>query len=214
MFYQPDLYVVPSRRRNSKRLLLNNTKIQYKLRENKINFQRTNNLNVKDINKINFHKAFSGKVKNHLNMHKEIKGAQPKILIPKKYNENNSFDYSDINISRRVIRKMVQSSLFDHKPYEKAKYIDKIIIGNKFISKVDPVEMTDPAKSMNSFSLTRPLGRSMDMTGGSKFRRSTRRQISLFGKSLNQSLNSLSAEKTQSLKDFRSCIPYAGSPTK
>ena len=214
MFNQPNLYIVPSRRRNSKRLFLNNNKIQYKLRENKMNFQRTNTLNVKDINKINFHKVFSGKVKDHLNKHKEINGAQPKVSIPKKYNENNSFDYSDINISRRVIRKMVQSSLFDHKPYEKAKYIDKIIIGNKFISKVDPIEMTDPAKSMNSFSLTRPLGRSMDMTGGNKFRRSTRRQISLYGKSLNQSMNSLSSEKTQSLKDFRSCIPYAGSPTK
>lgn len=202
MFYQPEPYIVPTRRRDTRKLALNNDKIKYRLREN-MKATNRDTLDVKDINGLRSSSYFSGKAKDHLNLHKSIQGAQPKFKLAKKYNENDSFDYSDINVSRRVIRKMVQSSLFDHKPYEKAKYMDKILIGNKFVSKVDPIKMNDPGKSMSSFTLTKPLRKSMDFSANNKTKRSSRAQVSLYGNKLNQSTNSISFDNTQSLKDFR-----------
>ncbi|CAI2378044.1 unnamed protein product [Moneuplotes crassus] len=213
MFYEPETYLVPTRRRATNKLAQNNDKIKAKLREN-LGGMKKDKLDVADINDRRPNKYMTREPKDHLNLHKSISGAQPKLKLAKKYNENDTFDYSDINVSRRVIRKMVQSSLFDHKPYEKAKYIDKILVGNKFLSKVDPIVMNDPAKSVSSFNITKPFRRSRCFRGSNDYLGSSRRKISLYGNKVNQSLDSLSFNNTQSLKDFRSCAPYAGSATK
>jgi hypothetical protein len=232
-----------------------------RLRENKNIFIR-DNMKVDDINgprKKNFYQSM---IKDIMNVHKDIRGAEPKTTKPKRYNENNSFDYSDVNISRRVIRKMVHSSLFDHKPYERAKYMDKISLGNKFINNIDPVDTNDPGKSMSAFDKPKPLYQSVDMRGSSmsqfsklnktleaphldlkaKYKSSRRQRLdnqksqqlsavspsknpggdlgnlntrkSMYTNNLAQSVNTLSPGGSRSLKDFHSCAPFAGRPSK
>lgn len=231
MFYKPEKYIIPPNRRQTKRIQLNNSeaktnfhmpKLNERLRENKNIFIR-DSMNVADINGIKSKKYYQSKIKDIMNIHKGIKGAEPKTTKPKRYNENNSFDYSDVNISRRVIRKMVHSSLFDHKPYERAKYIDKVSLGNKFINRIDPVDVANPNKSMSAFDKPRPLYQSLDMRGSSMSEISklnktleaplpeaktrykmSRRQNSMYSNHLAQSMHSLSPGETGSLKDFHS----------
>ncbi|CAI2378430.1 unnamed protein product [Moneuplotes crassus] len=209
MFYCPESYIVPTRRRVTNKSILEVPK----LRENFSEIRR-DKLDVKDINAILPNKYISQKPKDHLNLYKSIPGAQPKFKLAKKYNENDTFDYTDINVSRRVIRKMVQSSLFDHKPYEKAKYIDKILVGNKFLSKVDPIVMNDLGKSISSFNTNKSPQIPRGIPSSKAMNKSSRRHISLYGNKLSQSIDIGSFNHSQRLKDFRTCVPYAGSATK
>lgn len=202
MFHEPNIHIVPTRRRNTKRFKLNG-KIKDKLRENASLITRSN-LDVKDINGAKMNKYLNAKMRDTMNMYKDVRGAKPKFTLPKKYNENNSFDYSDVNLSRRVIRKMVQSSLFDHKPYDRAKHLDNLVVGNKFISKVDPIKVEEPNKSVYSMMKSGSLNKSVDFSGNNYFKRSSRRQLSTYESNLNKSMNSLSPDKTGSFKDFRS----------
>jgi hypothetical protein len=85
-------------------------------------------------------KIFRGKPRDLFARYR-LRGAEPKLTKPKNYAENNSFDYTDVNVSRRVIRKMINSTLFDHKPLEKAKYLDKLTLGNTGMNRIDPIEI-------------------------------------------------------------------------
>lgn len=241
MFYKPEKYLIPSRRRVTKRIQINSSqtkdrvnshiKLQERLRENQNLFMR-NTLDVGDINGPSFKKNNQIKLRDNMNTHKVIKGAQPATTKPKRYDENNSFDYSDVNISRRVIRKMVQSTLFDHKPYERAKYLDKVSIGNKFLSKIDPLDGINRNFSMSTFDKPKKLNRSVDFGGSSmsdyakshktleiadskdNYNRPSRRQMSMHSNNLDGGVNSSSHNGTNSLKDFQSCGPFAGAPTR
>lgn len=41
--------------------------------------------------------------------------------------KNNSFDYTDVNVSQRKLKKMINTSLYDNIPYQKEKFIQKLI---------------------------------------------------------------------------------------
>lgn len=239
MFYQPEKYLIPSRRRNTKRIQLNQSKLgdgkdgdlprlREKLREQR-NLLMRDTLDVKDINGARKKDSYQSKIKDIMNLHR-VKGSEPKFTKPKRYDENNSFDYSDVNISRRVIRKMVQSSLFDHKPYERAKYLDKVSLGNKFISKIDPVDPPSSKTSMSRLDRPRGLYHSIDFNDlnmrkerlnttidndvpKSRLNRlESRRQLSMYSNHLSNS--SLSPEGTRSMKEFQAFAPFAGKPSK
>ena len=189
MFSQPDIHLVPTRRRAEARIKLNSStrndiekhkfpEIQEKRRENNALLVR-DSLNVVDINGIKSKKYYQSKIKDIMNLYR-IKGSEPKLTKPKNIDENNSFDYSDVNISRRVIRKMIHSSLFDHKPFERAKYLEKYSIGNKFISKLDPIDNPNPNPiyhqlkestiNIGGISKSYPLHHSIDLKDFSLFK--------------------------------------------
>ena len=46
------------------------------------------------------------------------------------FNDNNSFDYTDVNFSWWKIRKMINHGIYDHLPFQKSKAISKIALGN------------------------------------------------------------------------------------
>lgn len=49
-----------------------------------------------------------------------------------RYASNNTFDYSDVNFSRRLTRKMIHHTLYDYNPIKKSKCISKLTLGNNF----------------------------------------------------------------------------------
>ena len=174
LFQPPEKYIIPSRRRATKRIQLNKSKYESgskadhanmpALREKlRVNHITRDNLNVTDIIGTKSKKFYQSKIKDIMNLHR-VKGSEPRLTKPKRIEENNSFDYSDVNVSRRIIRKMALSSLFDHKPFERAKFISKIQLSDKFLSKVDPVGMPSSKGSMSKYSKPQPLYNSVDFS--------------------------------------------------
>lgn len=250
MFSKPNIHLVPTRRRTDARIKLNSTtldsidknnkfpEIQEKRREDLVLAIR-DNLNVSDINGQKSKKYYQSKIKDIMNLYR-IKGAEPKLTKPKNIDENNSFDYSDVNISRRVIRKMIHSSLFDHKPFEKAKYLEKMSVGNKFISKVDPIDSPNPnpiyhqfknstmslggieksyplhhsidLKDFSSLNKNSNLNKTVEYDGDRYLGRSASKMQSYFS-SKSSLKNSFSPSGTKSLKEFISQPTFAGKPT-
>jgi hypothetical protein len=217
MFYKPEKYIIPSNRRTTKRIQINSSQVKDKV-----------NSNIQLQERLRENKQV--KLKDIMNSHKEISGAESIKIKPRRYNENNSFDYSDVNVSRRIIRKMVQSNLFDHRPYEKAKYLDKISLGNKFLSKVDNIGGVNSSNSMNFFDKHKPLNSSVDFRGSgmlkyakthktletagpNNYNRPSRRQMSQYSNIADGRASSSTLGATSSLKDFHSCGPFAGVPT-
>lgn len=249
MFSKPNINIVPTRRRTDARIKLNLStqnemkrrmlpEIKDKGREDN-DYIVHNNLNVSDINGNKTKKNYQSKIKDIMNLYR-IKGTEPKMTKPKNLDENNSFDYSDVNISRRVIRKMIHSSLFDHKPFEKAKYLEKMSLGNKFISKVDPIDNPNPNPIYHQFKNStttiggidklHPLRHSIDLKDFSSMKSnknvnktvdydidryqgrsaSKMHSHSIFDNSV---AKSFSPTGTRSMKDLASPPVFAGKPT-
>lgn len=41
---------------------------------------------------------------------------RPKVTMPRNYYENNTFDYTDVNVSRRKMRKIIHHNVFSPTP--------------------------------------------------------------------------------------------------
>ena len=58
--------------------------------------------------------------------------------LSRNYNENNTFDYSDVNYSRRKIRKVINHQIFQSSPQKFEWFMTRVELGNRIIDKVDP----------------------------------------------------------------------------
>ena len=253
MFYSPEKYMLPTRRRETKRIQVRDSigskskiekfpNILEKRRENGHQFIR-DTLKVEDINGMKGKKYYKAKIKDIMNLHR-VRGSEPKFTKPKRYAENNSFDYSDVNVSRRVIRKMVNSSLFDHKPLEKAKFLDKVKLGNHLLSTIDPIQVPNKnpiyneirrqhseikqneksqalrhsvnMRDMGSFSRHDRLNKTIDYDAPNS--RYSTKNVSQPKFSLYsnhlRSNSSVSPVGTKSMKEFNAVAPFAGKPSK